>query len=149
MDRRVLILPVASIIIVLVLLTRPDITGFITARPAGPESSKNSANISIRINEDGFIPEDSVVTVYLDDRSSGMDFKEFVKRTGIGYNRVYKENPKIGYVGYGYAGERIYSLDLSEFGFDTSAGPGTHKLVIEITYKNYVLSNTSKTIELS
>ncbi|MCK4335522.1 MAG: hypothetical protein KAW40_02235, partial [Candidatus Aenigmarchaeota archaeon] len=77
MDRRVYILPIISVFIVLALVLRPDITGFMAAEPLENQISA----VSVSINQDGFIPEDSIVTVYLDDRKSEMAFSEFVRRT--------------------------------------------------------------------
>ena len=143
MDRRVYILPIISILAVLILILRPDITGFMVAEPLSV-----SADISVSINEDGFIPEDSIVTVYLDDRKSEMAFSEFVMRTGRGHERIIDEIPKIGYDGYGYAGIYTYALDISEFDIDTILEPGEHNLTIEVSYGNYVILYTSQKIEV-
>ncbi|MCK4531726.1 MAG: hypothetical protein KAT94_02565, partial [Candidatus Aenigmarchaeota archaeon] len=141
MDRRVYILPIISVLIVLILILRPDITGFMVAEPLSVP-----AGISVSINEDGFIPEDSIVTVYLGSQNSSMDFKEFVRRTGRGYERIRAEIPKIGYDGYGYAGIYTYVLDISEFDIDTILEPGEHNLTVEVSYGNYVISHTSQKI---
>lgn len=142
MDRRVYILPIISVFIVLALVLRPDITGFMAAEPLENQISA----VSVSINEDGFIPEDSLVTVYLDEQNSTMDFKEFVRRTGRGYERIIDEIPKIGYDGYGYAGIYTYVLDISEFDIDTILEPGEHNLTIEVSYGNYVILYTSQKI---
>ncbi len=148
MDRRVYILPIMSVILIVILAMRPDITGFMVARPSGPLENQIFANISMSINEDGFIPEDSLVTVYLDDRSSSMGFKEFIDKTGTGYNRMKGEIPDIDYEGYGFGGTYTYAIDISEFDLNTILEPGEHNLIVEVSYENYVISHTSQTIEV-
>jgi hypothetical protein len=145
MDRRAYILPVISVFLVLALFTRPDITGFMVA---GPFENRISADISIKINQDGFVPEDSLVTIYLGDRSSPMDFKEFIEKTGKDFERLRGEIPEINYEGYGFGGENAYSLDISEFDLDTTIEPGNYTLIVEVGYENYVISHTSQNIEV-
>jgi hypothetical protein len=145
MDRRVYILPVVSFFAVLVLFLRPDITGFMVA---GPQKSEISAYISVSINQDGFVIEDSVVTIYLDDRKAEMAFGDFVSRTGTVYERVWAEVPETGYEGYGYGGTHAYSLDISEFGLDTVVERGVHELRIKVSYGDHVFSDTTEVIEV-
>jgi len=147
MDRRVFILPVISVALVMVLLSRPGITGFMTAASA-PSTSQIAANISVTIADDGFIPEDATVTVYLDERSASMGFGEFVARTGAGYSRVREEVPKINYDGYGYGGPYRYALDIAAFGIDASVARGSHKLVVEVSYGSYVISRSVQDIDV-
>jgi len=147
MDRRVFILPVISVALVVAMLPGSGITGFMTAASA-PSGSQITANISVAIADDGFIPEEAVVMVYLDERSASMGFGEFVARTGAGYSRVREEVPKINYDGYGYAGPYKYSLDISEFGIDASVARGSHKLVVEVSYGNYVISHSIQDIDV-
>jgi len=148
MDRRFFILPVISVALVMVLLSRTGITGFMTAGPSAPSGSQIAANISVTIAGDGFIPEDAIVTVYLDERSASMGFGEFVARTGAGYSRVREEVPKINYDGYGYGGPYRYALDISAFGIDASVAKGSHKLVVEVSYGSYVISRSVQDIEV-
>ncbi len=143
MDRRVYILPIMSVLLVFAFAFGPGITGFMVAGPV-----ELSANISVSISEDGFIPEDSLVTVYLDDRNSSMDFKEFIRRTGQGQSVTRDYIPEIGYEGYGYAGTYTYILDISEFNLDNVVEPGVHNLTVEVSYENYVISHTSQKIEV-
>ena len=143
MDRRLYFLPVASIVLVLILIARPDITGFATARPG---ESELLADISVSIGKDGFIPEDSVVTVRLDGRSSAMALKAFIERTGSAYERIQGANPKIGYEGYGYGGVYAYSLPIAEFNLDTAVESGEHSLTVEVSYGEAVLSTSSEKI---
>lgn len=145
MDRRVYILPVMSILAVLILFLRPDITGFVVA---GPSENQIFANISVSINEDGFIIEDSLVTVYLDDRKSEMVFSEFVRRTGRSYERIRAEVPEIGYDGYGFGGVYTYVLDISEFDIDTVVDRGAHTLRVKVSYGEHVFSDTTRRIEV-
>lgn len=145
MDRRVFILPVISVVLVLGLIFNPEITGLMAAELA---ERQVSANITVGINEDGFVPEDSLVTVYLDGRNASMGFKEFVRRSGQGYERARGEVPEIGYEGYGYAGIYTYAVDISEFDIDTTLEPGEHNLTVEVGYENYVISHTSSIIEV-
>lgn len=144
MDRRFFILPVASIVLILILITRPDITGFATA--TRPGESELSANISVSIGKDGFIPEDAVVTVRLDGRSSAMAMKAFIEKTGSAYERVEGSSLAISYEGYGYGGVYAYSLPIAEFGLDTAVGPGEHSLTVEVSYGEAVLSTSSEKI---
>jgi hypothetical protein len=145
MNSRILILPVASIVLLLIIISRPDITGFMTARY--PALSTISAKASVTIASDGFIPEDALVTVYLDDRSASMKFSDFVTRTGADYNRIKEQIPSIAYDGYGYGGEHTYALDISEFGMGTNVISGNHTVIIEVKYKDMVLSTSSQTVE--
>lgn len=145
MDRRVFILPVISVLVVLVLVLNPDITGFMVAEPS---EKQVFADITVSINEDGFIPEDSVITVYLGNRKSSMNFKEFVKKTGKSYNWLKSEIPQMGYEGYGYGGIYTYVLDINEFDIDTILKPGEYELIIEVSRENYVISETSQFIEV-
>lgn len=145
MERRAYILPIISVLAVLVLVLNPDITGFMVAEPS---ERQVFADISVSINEDGFIPEDSIITVYLGKRKSSMDFKEFVKKTGKGYNWIKSEIPQMGYEGYGYGGIYTYSIDINEFDIDTILRSGEYELVIEVSRENYVISETSQFIEV-
>jgi len=141
MDSRIFVLPLISIAIVLFLLMRPDITGFIVA-VGPPQESEISAKVAVTISEDGFIPENALVTVYLDDRKASMAFSDFVTRTGSASNRLKEQVTKINYEGYG--GPYTYSLDISEFDVDTTVGPGEHELVIEVSYGDFVSRSSQK-----
>lgn len=143
MDPRAYVLPVLSLVIVLLLASNPEITGFMVAEP---EESRISANITVSINQDGFVTEESVVTVYLDDQKAEMPFREFVKKTGQDYNRVKSEVPSIGYDGYGYTGVYTYSLGISEFGIDTVVGPGKHRIRTQVSHGEHVFSDTTQEI---
>jgi len=145
MDRRVYILPIVSVFIALAFMMRPATTGLITAET--PEKSV-LADISVTINSDGLIPEDSVITVYLDDRSASMPFGEFVEKTGEGKTLINERIPEIDYDGPGYAGVYTYILPISEFGIDTVLESGEHSLVIEITYDDSMLSRDEQKIEI-
>jgi hypothetical protein len=147
MDRRIYILPVASIVLILILISRPDITGFATAKPSSA-FSEISAKASVTIASDGFIPEDADVIVYLDGKSGSMKFSDFVARTGAAYNRIHEQISQINFDGTGYGGEYTYALDISQFGIDTSAGSGSHTVVIEVKFGDSVLSSSSQTIEI-
>jgi|GEM_PF-5974910 len=143
MDRRVFIFPVMSLIIVLVLALQLDITGMITGVP--DVNKQLSARVSIKVSE-GMIPEDSVVTVSLENQTSTMPLKEFIERSGSEYELEEGEIPEIGYNGYGYSGEDPFLLELSEFGLDLDLGPGEYTLITEIMYENFVISSTSEEI---
>jgi hypothetical protein len=143
MDSRIFVLPLASIAIVLFLLMRPDITGFIVA--GGPlQESEISAKIAVTISEDGFVPEDAIVTVYLDENKASMKFSDFVFKTGSAFNRIREYMPKINYDGYGYGGPYAYTLDISAFGLGTTVGPGEHELIIEVSYEDFVSRSSQK-----
>ncbi len=146
MDRRILLPPIISFALVLALLTRPDITGFAVAGQSGQAGVSISANASVSIAEDGFVPDGSVVAVGLDDRTSSMDFGEFVGRTGADYSHAEGSMPGIGYEGYGYAGPYEYSLDISEFGLDTDVESGDHMLTINVSYDGFVFSSSLEKI---
>lgn len=144
MDRRFYALPVASLIVVAILVARPGITGFVSA---SSPLSEISAKASVAIASDGFIPEDAIVTVHLDDKSGSMRFGEFAARTGAGHVRIREQIPTIDYDGYGY-GEGTYAVDISEFGIDATAEPGEHSVSIEVTYGNHVLSSSTENMEV-
>jgi len=147
MDGRILVLPMLSVVLVLILLTRPDITGLMAAKPSDEPGMINiSANVSITIKDGGFIPEGSIVTVYLDDRSSSMGFGEFVKMTGAAYSRTSQQ--ATGYEGYGYGGPYTYSLDVSEFGIDTAVAKGRHTLMFKVGLDDRVFSSNSQNIDV-
>jgi len=147
MDSRIFVWPLISIAIVLFLLMGPDITGFIVAG-GPPQESEISAKVAVTINEDSFIPENALVTVYLDDRKASMPFSNFVTRTGSAYNRLKEQVTKINYDGYGYGGPYTYALDVSEFDLDTKVGSGEHELVIEVSYGDYIMSSNSQKITI-
>jgi len=143
MDRRLFVLPVASVIIILVIIARPDITGFVTARSLS-QQSLIEAKASVTIASDGFIPENAVVTVYLDNASASMEFGDFVKKSGSPFDRRREQVPTIAYDGYGYGGEYTYLVDISQFGIDTLVGPGAHTVNVEVSYGESVLSTSSE-----
>jgi len=143
MDRRAYILPVLTLVFLTAVLLRPDITGFMVAQP----EERASVNITVTVTTDGFIPEHSVVSVSLDGRNTSMDFGEFVKRTKMGYNRTMGSLPEADYEGYGFSGTYEYTLDISEFGYE-ALPPGTHELVLELSYGDYVILRRSQTIEI-
>ncbi len=145
-DPRVYILPLISVILIAVVLVRPDITGLVIG-VGGPEETikQLSGKIRITISKD-IIPEDSVVTVFLNNQSSSMPIKEFIERSGEEYEFKYGRIPEIGYEGYGYAGKHSYTLNLSEFELDLNLRPGNYTLVTEISYENFVISSTAEEI---
>ena len=145
MDNRFYILPVLSILAIIVFLLRPELTGFVTA--VAPVSEL-AANIIIMINQDGFVPENAVISVYLDDRSAGMRFSEFVKKSGMGHNMIYGSVPAIGYEGNGYGGVYNYVVSISEFSLDTAVSPGEHELRIEVTYDGRIISQNNQTVTI-
>jgi len=147
MDRRLFVLPVASVIIILVIIARPDITGFVTARSLS-QQSLIEAKASVTIASDGFIPENAVVTVHLDDTSASMEFGDFVKKSGSPFDRRREQVPTIAYDGYGYGGEYTYIVALDEFDIDTLVASGSHTLVVEVSYAGQTLSSSSQTIEV-
>lgn len=143
MDRRVFILPIASVLLVLAVLMRPDFTGFIAA---GTPEDGETPQVSVTISGDGMIPEDSVITVYLDDQEASMGFRDFVEKTGKDFRRIHGEIPEIGYEGYGFGGSNTYSLEISDFGLVLSPGSGEHVLTIEVAYGNFVISRASSPV---
>jgi hypothetical protein len=147
MDRRIYVLPLISIFIVVTVLFNPQITGFMVGKPSETKNTV-SANVSIFIRKGGLIPENSLVTVYLDNRSSSMNFKEFVNKAGGRHDIVYGEISEIGYNGTGYTGPYGYAVDISEFGIGADVAPGTHNLTVEVGYGNYVISSTTQEIEV-
>ncbi|MCX6818168.1 MAG: hypothetical protein NTU57_04915 [Candidatus Aenigmarchaeota archaeon] len=147
MDRRIYVLPVASVIIILVLILRPDISGFVTARSLS-QQSLIEAKASVTIASDGFIPENAVVTVFLDDESASMEFGDFVEKSGAAFDRRREQVPSIGYDGFGYGGEYTYFVDISQFGIDTLVGPGEHSLTVEVGYGESMLSTSSEKITI-
>ena len=145
-DNRVYILPLISVILVAVVLLRPDITGLIVGGGIQGETIKHlSGKIKITISKD-IIPKDSVITVFLNNQSSSMPIREFIDKTGEEYEFRYGRIPEIGYEGYGYAGKHSYTLNLSEFGLDLNLKPGNYTLVTEISYENFVISTTAEEI---
>lgn len=146
MDRRFYILPLASVLLLLALLVRPEITGFMTAGGSSAYSSI-SANVTVQIIGDGFIPEGSLVRVSLDGRNASMAFGEFVAMTGSAFDRISENITEIGYYGNGFAGPHSYSLGISQFAIDTLVPTGNHTLAIAVIYGDNVLSNSLQTIE--
>jgi hypothetical protein len=147
MNGRIFILPVLSVVLVAVLLTRPDITGLAVAKPSGADASEISANITVIIPGDGFVPEGSEVLIYLDDREAKMGIAEFINRTGAAYDRGMGKVQNIGYEGYGFEGAHTYQLGLTYFGVDTSVEPGNHTLVVLVLYGKNIISRSSQIIE--
>ncbi len=144
MDRRAYVFPIISIFIIVALFLNPDITGLIIGTEGSSEIKHLSAKVRITVS-DIIIPEGSVVTVSLGNQSSSMPIKEFIEKSGEEYEFKYDQIPEIGYEGYGYA-EGHYTLDLSEFDLDLDLEPGEYTLVTEISYENFVLSNTAEEI---
>jgi hypothetical protein len=147
MDRRILIIPVLTILFIAILFLRPEISGFIVGS-ISPEQRIIEAKVVVTINEDGFIPENAIVKVYLDNRTATMSFSEFVKKAKGGHDIRMGRVEEINYEGYGYGGAYTYTLDLSQFSLDTLVQPGEHTLVTEVLYEDFVLSRTSQTINL-
>jgi len=145
MDRRVFIFPIVSIFLILALFLNPGMTGMIVGTGVPSEIKHLSAQVKITIREN-IIPEDSVVTVSLDDQTSSMSIKEFIEKSGEEYELKEGEIPEIGYEGYGYAGEDPFLLDLSKFGLDLDLEPGEYTLLTEISYENFVISSISEEI---
>jgi len=144
-DPRFYILPIISIILIAVVLFRPDITGLITGTGEPTNEIKHLTG-KVRISVFEIIPEDSIVTVFLNDQGSGMPIKEFIEKSGGEYELKYGEVPEIGYEGYGYGGEHSYTLELSEFGLDLDLKPGEYTLITEVSYENFVISSTAEDI---
>jgi hypothetical protein len=144
-DPRFYIVPIVSVILIALFLANPGMTGLIvgTGGPAS-ENSQLSGKIRITVLEN-IIPEDSVVTVYIGNQNSSMPVKEFMEKSGEAHELAYGRIPEIGYEGRGYAG-RSYTLDLSEFGLDLYLAPGEYTLITEVSYGNFVISNTSEDI---
>ena len=146
MDRRVYILPVVSVLVVFALLMSPDLTG----RMVATRGFENQivATLSISTTESGLIPQDSVVTVYLDNEKSSMPFADFVKKSGKGFIKTEGEIPEIGYEGPGFGGPFTYEVGISEFGIDRTLEPGDYILLMELSYGDYVISQTTQSIEI-
>ncbi|NIO20642.1 MAG: hypothetical protein GTN76_07860 [Candidatus Aenigmarchaeota archaeon] len=145
-DPRFYILPIISIILIAVILFRPDITGLVVGAGEPADGIKHlTGKVRITIY-DTIIPEDSVVTIFLGDQSSSMPIKEFIEKSGGIYEVEYGRIPDIGYEGYGYAGEHFYTLDLSEFDLDLDLEPGEYTLITEVSYENFVISSTAEDI---
>lgn len=143
-DTRFYIVPVISLILAAVVLIRPDVTGLLVG--VGDSGFKHlTGKVRITIY-DTIIPEDSVVTVFLGEQSSSMPIKEFIDKAGGAYEIKYGSIPEIGYEGYGYAGEHLYELGLSEFDLNLDLEPGKYTLTTEVSYENFVLSSTSEDI---
>ncbi|MCD6590688.1 MAG: hypothetical protein J7K72_01815 [Candidatus Aenigmarchaeota archaeon] len=142
MEKKICILPLISLALLLSFYINPDITGFMVASP----EAKIFANVSISISPDGFIPEDSVIMIYLDKRNASMNIKDFIKKTGEAYDYREGELKEIGYRGFGFGGVYSYSLPISEFDIDCKVHPGKHNLTTEVIYKDFVLSRSAESI---
>jgi hypothetical protein len=147
MNGRILIMPVLSVVMVAVLLSRPDITGLAVAKPSGAGASEISANITVIIPEDGFVPEGSEVLIYLDDREASMGIADFINKSGASYDRGLGKIQSIGYEGYGFTGAHSYVLGISDFGIGASVEPGSHSLVVLVLYGKNIISRSSQTID--
>ena len=143
MDSRVYILPIVTALIFIFLFFNSRFTGIITGKP---ENFRISANVSITISQDGFIPYNSYVVVYLDGEKRLMSIDKFIKSTGEKYDYRKGRLEEINYTGFGYAGPHTYSLDLSMFGFDNVVSSGEHNLTVEVMYKNFVISHYTEKI---
>lgn len=145
-DPRFYILPIVSVILIALFLANPDITGLIVGT-GGPDNDIKQLSGKVRITvRENIIPEDSVVTVYLNGQNSGMPVKEFIEKSGEAYELAYGQITEIGYEGRGYAGEHSYTLDLSEFDLDLYLEPGEYTLITEVSYENFVISSISEDI---
>jgi hypothetical protein len=145
-DPRFYILPIVSVILIALFLANPDITGLIVGT-GGPADDIKELSGKVRITvRENIIPEDSVVTVYIDNQNSSMPVREFIERSGEAYELAYGQIPEIGYEGRGYAGGHSYTLGLSEFGLDLYLAPGEYTLITEVSYGNFVISSISEDI---
>ncbi|MCK5022640.1 MAG: hypothetical protein KAS04_00560 [Candidatus Aenigmarchaeota archaeon] len=145
MDRRVYILPIVSVLFVIFSFTNPDLSGYIVADSG---TSELSADISVSISTDGFIPVDSIVTVYLDDVSSSMKFTDFIEKSDNEKNIVNCKIEQMSYSGKCYTGPYTYILDISEFDIDTITETGNHMIVIEVSYGNFVISRDEHVVDV-
>ncbi|MEM5871724.1 MAG: hypothetical protein QW051_02515 [Candidatus Aenigmatarchaeota archaeon] len=148
MNPKIYIVPIISLIILYMIAFRPQITGFITGEPKVSGISEILANVTVMIREDGFIPENAKVVVYLDDIKAEMSFKEFVKKSGSEYDLVYSYIPEYNYEGNGYTGPYVYSLPLSEFSLDTFVSAGEHTLIVKVVFNDKILSQTVSKINI-
>lgn len=139
------VLPIASltVIIIVVLFFRPQLTAFVIANP--------SLNAEIKITANQVLPQDASIHIFLEEDGSiakeisTSTIDEFVKQFSEQSSLQYKHgrNEEINYGGYGYIGTQVFNLKV-----DIGSLKGTYILKTRISYQNKILSETEQEISI-
>ena len=141
-----ILLPLFSIaaILLFVNITNNTITGSVVFNQNSTRYI--DADVSLTTYPDEILPENAYIVITLDNSTSKMSVKEFIQRTGMGYDYTYGSVPAANYLGRGYTGNYTYRLNLSQFNVNRKVGFGNHVFTTSIIYKGTILSERAKTI---
>ena len=118
------ILPILTIVIISsILFVNPTITGFAVA---------NQLNVEVSTSNGFFVPENSLVVVYLNNKKTEMPIEEFISKSGGEFELT----------GDGYTGDYTYLLNLDEFGLELEEGI----LIVEVIHDGNPISHYEKEI---
>lgn len=128
------LLPIITIIILLVVfITKPTITGFVAA-----EQEDNTETTKIKISSTTIIPEGSIVEIAANNQTYEFTIEDFILKSGNTPGYIYGNIPEINYSGKGYIGD--YSVSLDMLGIDTSLA----QLGVYIIYESIVIYRNSQ-----
>ena len=134
------LLPIITIIILsIVFITKPAITGFVAA-----EQENNKETTKIRISSTTIIPEGSIVEIRADNQTYEFTIEDFILKSGNTPKYIYSDIPEINYSGKGYIGD--YSVSLDILGIGTSLAQPRVSIIYKdiVIYKNSQLPTKSR-----
>lgn len=137
------ILPIASIMVIaaIVLVFKPQVTGFFVASP--------QLNAEIRITADEVLPENAEIHIFLEKNGivkeiSTMAVSGFVNQfpeNSLEYK--YGSNHELEYGGFGYLGSHVFNITINTDGLK-----GEYMLKTEIYYGGMLVSETQQEVEI-
>ena len=149
------ILPLISVIALIFVFSRPDITGMLVS-PAGGEVN---AQIRVITSPDQAIPAGSKISVHIMgtdansgrdiERSASMTIEEFILLSGNEAERGDGIEPSVQHSGPGYAGSSNYTVPLSVFDIERGLPPGRYVIRTEVSHVGDVISSIEKDIVVS
>lgn len=138
---QIYIVPVLSLLTIMgfFFFTKPTPTGMAILDINSSPDMSITAKVTLKLSKNELIPENALVIVTLDDRETSMPIKKFIELSNQPYNYTKGTLDIANYEGYGYIGDYTYSIDLSNFDFDTKVIAGDHTFTTKIIYKEKVL----------
>ncbi len=135
------VVPFFSILIIIgfFIFTKPTPTGMTVLDINATTERTITAKVTLKLSKNELIPESALVIVMLDDRKASMPIKKFIEISKQPYNYTKNTLPLADYEGYGYIGDYMYSIELSNFDLNTKVLTGDHTFTTKIVYNNKVL----------
>ncbi|MFH1849845.1 MAG: hypothetical protein ABH879_06700 [archaeon] len=133
-------LPIASAILIVALLVRPEITGFAVLGPGG------YLDINLDPGDYQVIPESAIMRITVNNNSRSATVGEFVRESESAHSYGLGRLDVVNYTGFGYFGNNTYRFMLGNL--ESAMVPGENQIAVEISFGDKIIHGSNSSIRI-